>query len=165
MRSVVVVESCFGNTVAVAEAIAEGLRSGGEVEVYTADQAPAVLSADLVVIAAPTHNGNLPKPKSRAQAEQKGAIGVPQAGVREWIAALDALDARVFTVSTTTGGRYDGSAGKAAVKALRKRKIVAEHSGDFLVRGRPGPLAEGEADRARAWGVSLTQARVRPQAG
>lgn len=156
MRATVIVESCFGNTAAAAEAVAEGLRdSGVEVEVVDAGAAPPRVSADLVVIAAPTHNMGMSKSKTREQATEKGATLTPSTGVREWIEGLEAVDGRVVAVSTTTGGKFAGSAGKAMVKALRRRRIAAEQGEDFTVTDTPGPLADGELDRARGWAGSL----------
>lgn len=157
MQAVLIVESCFGNTAAVADAIAEGLRSSGaEVDMAPVAEAPTQVSADLVVIAAPTHNAGMSKPKTRQQATKKGAPSSPPIGVREWIEQLDAIDGRVVTVSTTTGGKWAGSAGASIVKAFRRRKITVEHGEDFLVTDTPGPLAEGELDRAREWARMLT---------
>ena len=54
MRALVVVESWFGNTAEIAEAIADGLReAGADVDVTTAASAPHEPSADLVVVAVP----------------------------------------------------------------------------------------------------------------
>lgn len=155
MHAVVVIESCFGNTSKVAEAIIDGLRcSGAEVRTYPAGSAPRRLSADLVLVGAPTHNMGLPTSASRAQAATKG--GAPTAtGVREWINEIEALDGRVVTFSTTTGGLLAGSAGKAIVKGLKRRRISAEHGADFTVNGTPGPVADGELERAQQWGRTL----------
>lgn len=161
MKTVIVVESCFGNTRAVAEAIGEGLRSGGSaVDLIAAEGAPSRVTADLLVIAAPTHNAGMPKSKTRKQAAEQGATHVPAAGVREWIDRLDGVDARAVAVSTTTGGKYAGSAAKSMVKALKRRKIPAEHGADFRVDGTPGPLGAGELERARDWGQSLMSRRT-----
>ncbi|WP_030915795.1 flavodoxin family protein [Streptosporangium amethystogenes] len=155
MRVVVVTESCFGNTSQVAEAIIEGLRSGGAaVEAVSADSAPPSLSADLVLVGAPTHNMGLPSSASRSQAAQKGG-SAPSSGVREWIDRVDSVDGRVIAFSTTTGGLFAGSASKAIVKAFKRHKIRAEHGADFTVTGTPGPLAGGELTRAREWGRTL----------
>ncbi|MEV4376647.1 flavodoxin domain-containing protein [Streptosporangium sp. NPDC049644] len=155
MRVVVVTESCFGNTSQVAEAIIEGLRSGGAtVEAVSADSAPPSLSADLVLVGAPTHNMGLPSSASRSQAAQKGG-SAPSSGVREWIDRVDSVDGRVIAFSTTTGGLFAGSASKAIVKAFKRHKIRAERGTDFTVMGTPGPLAGGELARAREWGRTL----------
>ncbi|HEX6336828.1 MAG TPA: flavodoxin domain-containing protein [Jiangellaceae bacterium] len=156
MKAVIVVETCFGNTSSVAEAITEGLRSAGaDVEIMPADTAPSRLSADLMLVGAPTHNLGLPSADTRRQAVQKGAATLPAAGVKEWIAGVQTLDGRVVTFSTTTGGRFAGSAGKAIVKALKQRRVRAERGEDFRVTGTPGPLVAGELDRAREWGRTL----------
>jgi flavorubredoxin len=155
MRAVIVVESCFGNTSKVADAIIEGLDSAGaDVETFAADSAPRRLSADLVLVGAPTHNLGLPTPASRNQAAQHGGTP-PATGVREWIDDIEALDGRVIAFSTTTGGVFAGSAGKAIVKALKRRNIRAERGADFTVAGTPGPIADGELERAREWGRTL----------
>lgn len=155
MHAVVVVESCFGNTSKVADAIVEGLRStGAEVETFAASAAPRQLSADLVLVGAPTHNMGLPTSATRSQAAQKGGTALAT-GVREWIDHVETLDGRVVAFSTTTGGMLAGSASKAIVKALKRRKIRAERGTDFTVNGTPGPVADGELERAREWGATL----------
>ena len=155
MHAVVVIESCFGNTSQVAEALIEGLRrSGSEVQRYTAGSAPRRVSADLLLVGAPTHNMGLPTNASRAQATNKGGTA-SAAGVREWIESVEGLDGRIVSFSTTTGGMLAGSAGKAIVKGLRRRGISAVHGADFTVNGTPGPVADGELERAREWGCTL----------
>ncbi|MEV4481470.1 flavodoxin family protein [Micromonospora coxensis] len=155
MHAVVVVESCFGNTSKVAEAIVEGLRStGAEVETFAAGSAPHRLSADLVLVGAPTHSMGLPTSATRSQAVQKGGTAVAS-GVREWIDHVETLDGRVVAFATTTGGFLAGSASKAIVKALKRRRIPAERGTDFTVKGTPGPVADGELDRAREWARTL----------
>src|SRR5674476_754448 len=62
MRALVVVESWFGNTAQIAEAIADGLReAGAEVEVTTAASAPHEPVADLIVVAAPPTTSACPR--------------------------------------------------------------------------------------------------------
>jgi flavorubredoxin len=161
VRTLIVIESCFGNTRAVAEAVALGLQDGGaEVERRTAGEAPITPAADLVVVAAPTHNLGLPTPASRGQA--RGVVAapvaapVPETGVREWLerATADAA-ARLITIDTVVKGSFSGSAANAARKLARRRGWRAERGPSFVVAGREGPLAEGELDRARAFGRGL----------
>lgn len=156
MQAKIIVESCFGNTAKIAEALAAGLRSADvETELIAAADAPQRIDADLVLIAAPTHNMSLPKPQTRKQAAEKGATSQHTFGVLEWIHGVQTIGGRIITVSTTTGGMLAGSAGKAAVKALRRKRIKAEQGEDFIVSGTEGPLAEGAVDQARAWAGSL----------
>lgn len=154
----IVVESCYGNTGRVADAIASGLSGvGAHVQVGPAETAaPAVApTVDLVLVGAPTHNAGLPTASTRAQTPTPGRLGV-----REWVAAAQIpAGAHVITFDTVTGGAFSGSAAKAAVKMLRRRRIGAERGESFRVSGREGPLADGELERARAWGEDLGRAR------
>jgi hypothetical protein len=153
----VIVESCFGNTGRVADAIAAGLSSAGaRVQVAPAEIAEAAVAGaiDLVLVGAPTHNAGLPTPSTRTQAATPDRPA--RLGVREWVAtARIPAVAEVVAFDTVTGGAFSGSAAKAAVKALRRRRIRAERGESFRVSGREGPLVDGELDRARAWGESL----------
>jgi hypothetical protein len=157
MQALLVVESCFGCTLAVARAVADGLRDAGTaVEIVPAAQAPATVDADLVLVGAPTHNMGLPSSTSRASAAQKGAPAAGN-GVREWLERWTPGGARVVSFDTGTGGFLAGSAAKAVVKALRRRGTPCERGESFTVSGTAGPLADGELERARAWGRSLAQ--------
>lgn len=81
------------------------------------------------------------------------------AGIREWIDATAGTSAtsgtRIIVVSTTTSGSMAGSAAKAAVKGLKKKRVTATRGEDFTVTDVPGPLAAGEKERARAWARTL----------
>lgn len=156
-RAVVIVESCFGSTAAVARALADRLRAAGvEVELTEAATAPSRVAADLVLVGAPTHNLGLPTAGSRAQAASKGA-GPAVPGVREWIAGVERVDGRVLSFGTRTAGRFSGSAGKAIAKALARRGVDAVRGEDFVVTGLAGPLADGELDRAGQWAAGLVR--------
>lgn len=159
MKIVVIAESAFGNTRAVADRLAKGARAAGaSVEVLDAAGAPRTLpdGTDLLVVAAPTHNGGLPRDKSRAEAQRRGGTDVGR-GVREWIADADVASgvavACVSTVSALSG--FAGSAGRAAAKALSARGFARGAVTDFLVQGNPPVLADGEAERAEATGRAL----------
>ena len=63
MTALVVYESIYGNTRAIAEAIAEGL---GGAAVATVQQAPQDLGdCDLLVVGSPTHVHSMPTTRSR----------------------------------------------------------------------------------------------------
>ena len=70
MRALVVYESMYGNTRAVAGDIADGLRADYEVTVVPAAEATAelVAGADLLVAGAPTHMHGLSSASSRRMA-------------------------------------------------------------------------------------------------
>ena len=155
MNVLVIVESCFGNTAAIADAVAAGLRSAGAVAtVSDAASAPPLASHDLVVIGAPTHNLGLPTPASRRQAVARGG-SAPATGVAEWLGGVGRLAIRVAAFDTAVPGALSGSAAKKI--ATRARRLGATVSGreSFTVSGSPAVLTDGELDRARAWGASL----------
>lgn len=157
MKILIVVESCFGNTARIADAVAAGLRSrGDDVTVADAATAPSPEGVDLLLVGAPTHNIGLPTPRSREQAHEKSGR-TPTAGVAEWLAALPRLPGlRASTFATVTGTSFmSGSAAKAIAKRLRRHRADVVDVQNFLVGGTPGPLADGEQARAEQWGASL----------
>lgn len=152
MSALVVYESYFGNTRAIAEAIASGLAAQA-VPVTQAPELPEDLT--LLVVGAPTQNLGLPQPKGREKVMERGG-SAGDFGVREWLAGLrghQGVRAVTFDTSTSTAM---GTASKAAVKALKRAGFRAVQRGEsFKVTGTEGPLAEGELERAREWGASL----------
>lgn len=160
-RALIIVESYFGNTRAIAEAVAAGLLDGGvEAQVVDVDQAPSTLPADLdlLVLGAPTHNRGLPTAASRAKAcEQKGTTGSSH-GIGEWLvstAISSSLNVSVFD-TVISRGWLSGSAAKAVVKALRRHQGRETSSvRSFVVSANKGPLAGGEETDARSWGREL----------
>ena len=167
MSVLIVVESLFGNTMAVARAVAAGLTDrGADVTVLRCGEAPTEIPAEvsLLVTGAPTHNLHLPNRASRTQAAGRGAIEADAAGLAEWIgSATPRRDLRVVTFDTTTGGAFTGSAAKAAAKLLRRRGFGAPEQGPgFIVTGTPGPLRDGEVERARTWGAGLLSGAEAP---
>ncbi len=157
MNVLVVVESCFGNTARVADAVAAGLRSrGATVTVVEAAVAPVPGAVDLLLVGAPTHSMGLPGSATRRQAEAKGGHP-PATGVAEWLAALpDRPGLRAATFDTVTGtGFFSGSAAKRIEKELRRRAVNVASRQSFLVTATEGPLADGELARAEKWGAAL----------
>ncbi len=79
--------------------------------------------------------------------------------MREWLGRLEASDhVDVATFDTRVGSvrHLPGSAARAAGKEVRRHhlgRLVGTVS--FYVDDMDGPLAEGELDRARAWGQLL----------
>lgn len=164
MSVLIVVESLFGNTDAVAEALVEGLRGAGtlgEVRVVRTDRAPSAIPGDvtLLLVGGPTHAFSMTRDSTRADAVRKGADADRQErGIREWIAEVSPRsDLRVLTFDTRVKVKLmPGSAAKVAAKALRERGFSAAERGEtFWVEDTDGPLREGELDRARAWGAQV----------
>jgi len=159
----IVVESAFGNTATVAEAVAEGLRDSNRdrlVTVAPSGEASDLPSdCDLLIVAAPTHNMGLPSKTTRAEAVKRGATGYTGPGVREWIERQEpSPELRAIAIDTANKSFFArfGTARKAARTHLIKRGMrKAEAGPSFWVEGTVGPLHEGETVRAREWGASL----------
>lgn len=83
MNVVVLFESVYGNTEAVATAIADGLVPMGEVTLARFGEVPqgAVEEADLVVLGGPTHGWGMTKPASRKRPDAEGYA----VGAKEWL--------------------------------------------------------------------------------
>lgn len=160
MSTLVVVESMWGNTQAVGEAVARGL--GEDVEVIDVAKAPTTVpdDVDLLVIGGPTHAFSMSRAKTRQTAVDNGAEAAHQPlGIREWLEAMpesDHLDVATFDTRVTKVKHLPGSAAKSAGKEVRRHhlgRLVASES--FYVEDMKGPLHEGELERAEAWGAGL----------
>ena len=160
-RALIVVESYFGNTRAIAEAVAAGLIEGGiEAQMVDVAQAPGTLPEDLDLLAlgAPTHNRGLPTAATRAKAREQAASGEASPGIGEWletVAIPASIDAAAFD-TVISKGWLSGSAAKAIAKTLQRRqgrRTVSVRS--FVVTASKGPLATGQESDARSWGREL----------
>ena len=148
MQSLVVYFSQHGNTRSVAEAVAEGLRAAGPVQVMGIDQLsePGLQGADLVVVGSPTYRMNLPEVVRTALA------GLPRRVLRDKrVAAFDTSYKMSRWLAPFTAAR------KLARK-LRKlggSQVVPPET--YLVEGREGPLHGGELERASEWAALIVQ--------
>jgi hypothetical protein len=162
-RALVIYESMFGNTEAIARAIADGLAVHLDtVDVIDVTSAPTELNGvDLVVVGGPTHALTMSRAQTRASARDQGAAGPGDVGVREWLARLSRPDHTVRAACFDTRVRMPvlvGSAARAMRRRLRRLGLEVVATERFTVTGTPGPLAHGELDRARAWGAGLVPA-------
>jgi hypothetical protein len=171
MRALVVYESMYGNTHAIADAIAEGIRATGEVRVVpVADAAPQmVVWADLVIVGGPTHAHGMSTSGSRKSAVESAAkpdgwseVSLDPAaeglGIREWFESVgDAAGkpAAAFDTRAKAPAILTGRASSGIAKGLRShgfRLLVDPES--FLVDTHQR-LIGGEMERATAWGANL----------
>ena len=163
MKAVVVYQSLWGNTAAVARAIAEGI--GPEARALsTAEASPeAIAGASLIVAGSPLLAFSLPteailKSIDSGKAKEKVPPDLSQPSMRSWLDALPRGSARVAAFET----RMPWSPG-GAVKDIMRR---LERSGYtplakpelFIVKGKYGPLRDGELERAKAWVAQLARA-------
>jgi len=163
MKAVVVYESMWGNTAAIARGIAEGL--GGATRVMsTAEATPEALAGvDLIVAGAPTIAFNMtsektrPRPETMMPGDPKPDLSHPM--MRTWLAGLPAGAGRFAAFDTRVTLPVPGTARKpiaAVLAALGHTQLAAPEP--FYVTGKFGPLRDGEVERARAWGSDLAKA-------
>jgi flavodoxin len=171
MRALVVFESMFGNTEAVARAVADGLSARLRVDVVAVTDAPRVLDddLDLLVVGGPTHAFGMSRERTRRAAVEQGARPVtsPACGLREWVSGVrPATGAGPAVATFDTRIRKRGVPGSAARGAMRRlRGLGLRPAGpacSFFVTDTSGPLGNGELDRARAWGEWLATERSAP---
>jgi hypothetical protein len=160
MRALIVVESWFGNTRAVAGAIADGLGRFVTVDVSEVADAPHRVApdVDLVVVGGPTHALGMSRPDTRRDAaEQAGVTTGTERGVREWLASSPIGIQRAAAFDTRIYVRWVPKSAVRGIllqlRALGATLIAGPQS--FRVTGPSGPLAPGELDRARKWGEQL----------
>lgn len=161
--TLIVVESLFGNTRAVADAIADGLRERSPHQqvrvVAAADPLPPLQGASLLLLDGPTHAFAMTRNSTREDAVKYGATENPRRGLGDWIkdAAGSAEDFPGLVVTFDTRiRRIPGSAAASAAKALRRAGFARVERGEsFWVTGTSGPLADGELDRSHSWGRTM----------
>jgi hypothetical protein len=167
MTALVVYESVYGNTRAIAEAIAEALTAAGhDATAARVADAPSAPDADLLVVGGPTHMHGLTTSMSRRMAvkagEEDGHHLEPNAGdehgLRQWLRALperDGARAAAFDTRGDAKAALTGSAARGIARRLRHHGYIVVGSESYLVDDAEGPLQEGELDRARAWATSI----------
>lgn len=164
MKTVVVYESMFGNTKTVAEEIAAGLGESGEVEIGSVDEVAAegVRDAALIVVGGPTQSRGLARPETRrslaAAARPKyGPVLPGRASLGGWLDQVPSAVATAAAFDTRLGQPLliTGSAAKLVANRLQSKGYSIVGVQSFIVRGTGGPLADGERERARAWGREL----------
>jgi len=161
MKVIVVYESLWGNTAAVARAIAEGIGPGAQVLSTGEATGEALAGAGLIVAGAPLHAFGLPRENRRKTiVTTPGKTPEPDFSnptLHSWLEALPPGQGRVAAFET----RFKGSPGGATGGILRRlerrgyRRIAKGQR--FLIKGTYGPLREGEIERARQWGAELAK--------
>jgi hypothetical protein len=170
MRAVVAYESMFGSTHELAEAIADGLRTGCDVRVMRVDavREEDLRDVDLLVAGAPTHAHSLSTGSTRQSAadraddpKQDVSLEQPElsVGLREWLDGLTAPPPlfAAFDTRSDLPRLITGAASARIGRELRRKgavPVVPPES--FRVDGYAG-LKAGEADRGRSWGERIAR--------
>ena len=148
MKVLVVYDSLYGNTEKVAKAIAGALVSSGEVKVLRPGEvSPSELqSVDLFIVGSPTQGGRPTK------AIQEFLNKLPETAVKGVNVAT--FDTR-FTTKLVAIFGY--GAGKIADNLKKRGSNLIVAPEPFFVKGREGPLKEGELERAAAWAKGILE--------
>lgn len=170
MEACVVYESVWGNTAAIARAIAEGI--GPTARVLTTDEASPNLigNADLIVAGAPVMAFGLPSDSVRASiAKSERDAPVPpdlaHPSMRTWLASLPQGHAPSASFDTRLRWSPRGAAGTIDDSLQRAGHTRLVKPEKFVVTGKYGPLRDGELDRARRWGAALAKALAKGSRG
>jgi hypothetical protein len=168
VKAVVVYQSLWGSTAAIARAIGEGLGKGTIVKTTTEATPDVLKGADLIVAGAPIHGFQLPSEESlkSAQARPPGPRKTPpnisHMLMSRWLENVPAGTAAVATFDTRVRGPLGRGGASRIMKAMKKAGYapIAEPKGFFVaLRGvdptSTGVLLEGEVERARQWGEDL----------
>jgi hypothetical protein len=156
----------FGNTHQVGQRIAAGLRfalPGTQVELHEVANSSLLIPDDvtLLIVGGPTHAFGMSRESTREDAHRRGSTAETATGLREWLDAVSISQPNLPVVSFDT--RVDrrfvpGSAAKAIARRLRRLGCyLMEAPVTFYVDDVTGPLANGEEERAFAFGQMVAR--------
>lgn len=147
MKALVVYDSLQGNTKKIAEAVAEGIAAGAKVASVSSSEAKDLRGIELLVIGSPILGGK--------------ATPATQAFLA-WLPKESAAGLSVATFDTRLKAHWVKVFGRAAegmADAVKQKGATLRASPEgFLVKGRNGPLVDGEVARAVEWGRKLAGA-------
>ena len=158
MKAVVVYESLWGNTAAIARAIAEGVGPGCRA-LSTAEACEAEMEGvDFVVAGAPILGFTLPTDSMRKQEASDRKAPKPadlsHPSMRNWLESLPKSDGQCAAFETRIWWS-PGSSAKQILAGLERAGYRPIGREKFLVTGGYGPLKDGEVERAHDWGAQL----------
>ena len=162
MKAIVVYESLWGNTAAIARAIAEGLGPEARALSTAAATPDAIAGAELIVAGSPLFAFQLPTDAIRETIRKKAASfaaapDLSHPALRTWLETLPPGRGRGAAFETRMWFSPGGATG-AILRALGRAGYARLARGQrFGVAGMTGPLKRGELERARAWGARLAR--------
>jgi hypothetical protein len=163
MKAVVVYESHWGNTAAIAHAIASGL--GPDTPVLATDEADdsVLADVDLIVAGAPVIAFRLATDSMRERIgeDSQDAPSKPDLthpSMRDWLEHLPTGKGHAAAFETRIHWSPGGATGaiERGLQTAGYRRVARGRR--FFVTGSYGPLRDGEIEAARAWGSELAQA-------
>jgi flavodoxin len=154
MNITIVYDSIFGNTAAIAKAIADTLESGNDVRLATVQEAKDLdlAETDLLIVGSPTR-GFRPTPQISEYVE-----GLDRVLPGKAAAAFDTrIDLETVNPPPLRWVMDAGGYAAARIGSMLERHGFVLRGGlaGFLVTGTEGPLKEGEIQRAQDWSKNL----------
>jgi flavodoxin I len=148
MKTLVIYDSFYGNTEKIAKAIGGAI--SGEVKVLRPGEvSPSDLTAlDLLLVGSPTQGG---RPTKVIQDFLNTLREPAVKGI-----SVAAFDTRF---STKLVGIFGYAAGKIGESLKRKGGTLLLPPEPFFVKGKEGPLKEGELERAAAWAKGVLESK------
>lgn len=154
MKILIIYDSQYGNTEKIARSVAKGFSAKDKVSVIHVREAASddVRGVELLIVGSPTHGGQA------TEELQEFFVQIPKGALSTMkVAAFDtgfkredqnfALKLLIKTI---------GYAAPKIAKALQEKggKLVVPPEG-FYVKGKQGPLLEGEIERAKEWAKKI----------
>jgi flavodoxin len=143
----VVFDSVFGNTEQIARRVAEALPGTVKVVKVGGASVMEINGADLLVVESPTVGGRATKPM------QEFLDNIPKNAAEK--VRLASFDTRI---SMKFAHIFGYAATRMADALAQKGCVLKLPPEGFIVKGRNGPLADGELERATAWGKAIVTA-------
>lgn len=152
MKTIVIYDSMYGNTEKIAKTIAESVESA---KLYKVDAVKLedIKKAQLLVVGSPTHGGWYTEPFKKLFLE---------------ICEDDLAHIKVAAFSTATSKKDEGWFVRMIIDifgyatdriakelATKGAQIISKET--FFVKGKEGPLSDGEIKKAQNWGNFLTK--------
>jgi len=165
-RALVVYESMYGNTRAIATAIADGLGAQTVVTPVGQVRAEDLAEADLVVVGGPIHAWSMSRPSTRKGAAEAAAKpgstlimepGADGPGLREWFATMGQFSgaAAAFDTRMQAPAGMSGSVARKIAKQLRAHGFDNAAKPERFYVTKANLLVDGELARALTWGQQL----------
>jgi flavodoxin I len=141
VKALVVYDSQYGNTEAIARAVAGAARRGAARSLRVGEVNAADLKGIAVLAVGSPTLGGRPTPAIKAFLD-----GLPAGSLAK--VRVAAFDTRM---SIFIAKLFGWAADRIAAGLAAKGGVPAAKAGGFIVKGREGPLGDGELERAAVW--------------
>ena len=155
MKALIVYDSAYGNTETIARTIAKGIGEEAQVKGVEETTPEELGQYEIVLVGSPTQAGR-PTPEMKAFLGRIPAHSLNGVAVSGFDTRIDGR--RQGFVLRTFMGFLGYAAGRIARQLQAKGGRLIDDPHGFFVEDKEGPLSEGEADRAAAWGSTIVHA-------